>query len=433
MPDPTVYTSEEHNIDLRLLDPHSIEVVQGLHDAGFEAYLVGGCVRDLLLGAEPKDFDVATSATPEEVKEVFRRARLVGRRFRIAHVRFGRNIIEVSTFRRGETDGIETSAEGMILRDNQFGTLAEDALRRDFTINALYFDPTDGRLLDFVDGMADIREHHLAFIGDTQTRLTEDPVRALRALRFRAKLGFELTDEIKQALPDAASRLPSVPPARLFEEFNKLFMLGYAEQAWAAIADSPICSVLFPCTDPLSTIVRRAMSNTDQRIADDRPVTPGFLIAVMLWEDYRARYSEFVLDNPHMEAANMAEQDTLADQTDVMAIPRRFSLFAKEVWHMQSRLEQRTGRNIRRTVGHPRFRAGYDLLELRATTYEEQTESYEWWTAFQEADEDAQAEMIKGLPGGGAGGGNGNGGGGKRKRRRRRRKPRPQTTGDVPT
>ncbi len=426
MTEPTIYTPEQHQIDASLLDDNSIEVVRDLHEAGFEAYLVGGCVRDLLLGAEPKDFDVATSATPEEVKQVFRRARLVGRRFRIAHVRFGRHIIEVSTFRKGETDGIETSPEGMILRDNQYGTLEEDAFRRDFTINALYYDPTDGRLLDFVDGMADIRDRHLAFIGDTETRLTEDPVRGLRALRFQAKLGFELTEEMRAALPGAANRLISVPPARLFEEFNKLFMLGYAEQAWAAIADSPICSVLFPCTDPLSTIVARAMANTDQRIREDRPVTPGFLIAVMLWEDYRARLSEFSLDASPVEAAKMAEQDTLADQTDIMAIPRRFSLFAKEVWQMQRHLEQRSGRNIRRTMSHPRFRAGFDLLELRATTYEEQVESYEWWSAFQDADDEAQAEMLRALPGGG-------GGGAKKRKRRRKRKPsgEQQPAGDV--
>ena len=412
MTDPTVYSADQHQINLELLDPHGIEVVEGLHAAGFEAYLVGGCVRDLLLGHEPKDFDVATNATPEEVKETFRRARLVGRRFRIAHVRFGRNIIEVSTFRRGESDGIETDSDGMILRDNQYGTLEQDAFRRDFTVNALYYDPTDGRLIDYVDGMGDLKRQNLAFIGDTAVRIAEDPVRALRALRFHAKLGFELSSEIRDALEDAASRLTSVPPARLFEEFNKMFMLGYAEQSWMAVADSPICATLFPCTDPLSTIVRRAMANTDRRIAEDKPVTPGFLISVMLWEDYRARFSEFSLDNPPVESASMAEQDTLADQTDIMAIPRRFSMFAKEVWQMQGRLEQRNARGVRRTMEHKRFRAGYDLLELRALTYEEQVESYEWWKTFQEASSEEQEEMLGGLPSGG----------GPKKRRRRRRK-----------
>ncbi len=422
MPEPTVYTAEQHKIDPALIDKHGVSVVESLHEAGFEAYLVGGCVRDLLLGAEPKDFDVATSATPEEVKQTFKRARLVGRRFRIAHVRFGRNIIEVSTFRRGETDGIETDSDGMILRDNQYGTLEQDAFRRDFTVNALYYDPTTGELFDYVNGMADLEKQHLAFIGDTQTRINEDPVRALRALRFRAKLGFEIAEEIKALLPDAANRLTSIPPARLFEEFNKLFMLGYAESAWMTLADTPICSVLFPCTDPLSTIVRAAMANTDRRIQAGKPVTPGFLIAVMLWEDYRARFSEFSLDHSPAESASMAEQDTLADQMDVMAIPRRFSLFAREVWHMQSKLENRNARNVRRTASHARFRAGYDLLELRAKTYEEQVETYEWWSRFQDVSEDEQQAMIKELPGGG-----------KRKRKRKRKKPASAQASEQPT
>jgi poly(A) polymerase len=389
--------SEGHGIDPARVDANSVEVVSRLQHAGFEAYLVGGCVRDLLLGLIPKDFDVATNATPEEVKVVFRRARLIGRRFRIAHVRFGRNIIEVSTFRKSESEGVELDASGMILRDNEFGTLAEDAYRRDFTINALYYDPVSGVLLDYVDALADLRARRIAFIGPTERRLAEDPVRALRALRFKAKLDFDVCSTINDALPDTAIRLQAVSSARLFEEFNKLFLLGYAHASWHAIAESALHKTLFPCTSPHSIIVSLAMRNTDERIAADKPATPGFLIAVLLWEDYLARYQSLCSRYPVPVAAMMAADQSLSSQTSIIAIPKRFSIFVREVWSMQTRLIERQQKFIERLFTHKRFRAAYDLLELRAKTDPAVASAYEWWTRYQ-FEPEAREELMLSSP-----------------------------------
>lgn len=394
---PVRLNPDQHGIRPEGIDANSIEVVSGLQHAGFHAYLVGGCVRDLLLGLIPKDFDVATNATPEEVKSVFRRARLVGRRFRIAHVRFGREIIEVSTFRKAESEGVELDSSGMIVSDNQFGNLEEDAWRRDFTINALYYDPIAGELLDFVGAMEDLRERRIAFIGTTQVRLAEDPVRALRALRFEAKLQFELCASIRNALPDAARRLLAVSSARLFEEFNKLFLLGYGYAAWEAISRTPLHSALFPCTSPQSEIVRLAMRNTDERVAADKPTTPGFLIAVMLWQDYAGRLASLSQQHPPPVAGEIAAEQVIAHQSTVIAIPRRFSLFAREVWSLQPRLVDRQPRFIERTFTHKRFRAAYDLLELRARIDESLAEVVVWWSRYQ-IDPSSREELLAALP-----------------------------------
>jgi len=386
-----------HKIDPSLLDPNSLEVVAKLRSAGFDAYLVGGCVRDLLLGEKPKDFDVATDATPEEVKGVFRRARLVGRRFRIAHVRFGRDIIEVSTFRKGESSLVELNSDGMILSDNEYGTLAEDALRRDFTINALYYDPLSGDLLDYVDARKDLQAKRIAFIGPADVRLAEDPVRAIRALRFKAKLKFEIADSIDSALPEAARRLQAIPSARLFEEFNKLFLLGYAHAAWHVISSSPLHQALFPGTHPSSELVSKAMRNTDARIAADKPATPGFLLAVLLWEDYVARMHRFMPMHPAIVASNLAADQSIAAQTSVIAIPRRYSTFVREVWSLQPRLEEPSPKTIERLVSHKRFRAAYDLLDLRAQIDPALTPMFDWWTQYQ-AQPDLRLDLIAALP-----------------------------------
>jgi len=410
---PARLSPAEHGIRPEGIDTDSIEVVDRLQSAGFHAFLVGGCVRDLLLGFEPKDFDVATNATPDEVKSVFRRARLVGRRFRIAHVRFGRNIIEVSTFRKSESQGVELDSTGMILSDNEYGSLEEDAWRRDFTINALYYDPIGGELLDYVGALADLRERRIAFIGTTSVRLAEDPVRALRALRFQAKLRFELCSTIVDALPDAATRLQAVPSARLFEEFNKLFLLGYAHAAWTAISATPLHHILFPCTPPHSEIVSAAMRNTDERIAAEKPTTPGFLIAVLLWQDYAARAKELSATHPAPVAADLAAEQCIAHQSTIIAIPRRFSLFAREVWSLQPRLTERQPRFIERIHTHKRFRAAYDLLELRARIDSTLQDVLDWWTQYQ-AQPDSRSTLISSLPVASQ----------QRKPRRRRRKPR---------
>ena len=408
------------SIQLEAIDPNALDVTQQLQAAGHQATLVGGCVRDLLLGVQPKDFDVATNATPEEVKALFRRARTVGRRFRIVHVRYGRNIIEVSTFRKTDVDEDDDVPEqlrsqgsnGVILRDNLYGTLEEDAFRRDFTVNGLYFNPADGQLIDYVDGLEDLEARQLRLIGDPDRRLREDPVRILRAVRFKAKLGFEFHPSLADAIPDSAELLCVIPPARLFDEFNKLFLHGYAERAWTLLGELDLTNILFPTVDPEDPLVACAMRNTDERVRDDKPVTPGFLLAALLWNDYQSRAQELMTQISLAEARNQAAMDCLREQSQLTAIPRRFSQFAREVWQHQQRLEKRQPRNMQRVLGHVRFRAAYDFLVLRAQLGHVETELADWWSAIQDVDSEQQKKMIGELSGAGG------------KKRRRRRRPR---------
>ena len=407
---------DAHGLTFDQVNANALAVLESLNEAGFTALLVGGCVRDLLLGHTPKDFDVATDAKPEDVKSLFRRSRLVGRRFRIAHVRSGRDLIEVSTFRLAHaaaTDERSHSADGMILRDNVYGTLEEDAFRRDFTINALYYDPRTEEVIDYVGGLDDLKLKQLRFIGETQTRIREDPVRVLRALRFQAKLGFELDPACSEAFGEAAQLLAAIPAARLFDEMLKFFLSGYAAAAWQLLAATPMCAAIFPTSVPEDPMVMLAMRNTDARIAADKPVTPGFLIAVLLWPDYRARAEEFAAEMNPVEARTLAATETLAEQQQIIAVPRRFSQFVRDVWQMQERLEARLARSIGRVAGHPRFRAAYDFLLLRSeaadgpeSASESQaadgtdptlSELARWWTLFQEVDEEASEQMVKEL------------------------------------
>jgi poly(A) polymerase len=413
----------EHGLQRDRVHADGLDVVRQLQDAGYEAYLVGGCVRDLLLGMAPKDFDVATSATPEEVKRLFRRSRLVGRRFRIAHVRYGRHIIEVSTFRKGQADDEDErrlADSGLILRDNVWGSLDEDAFRRDFTINALYYDPVHDEVIDFVGGLDDLEHRRLRFIGDTETRLWEDPVRILRAVRFVAKLGFELDPAIERAIPDMAEHLREIPPARLFDEVCKLFVCGRAFEAWQFLAPTRLRWALFPNTDPDDPLVRLAMQNTDQRIAEDKPVTPGFLLAVLFWGDYQARCRALASNHKPTEAGQRAAGETLAEAQRIIALPRRFSQFVRDVWALQPRLESRRPRHVALVAGHERFRAGYDFLVLRAEAGEAEgvPEAAAWWTEYQTLDGDARRAMTEALQARPA-----SEPAAKRRKRRRRRKP----------
>ena len=399
---PTRVSADQHRVHRTDVDANALVVTDTLTDAGFQALLVGGCVRDLLLGATPKDFDVATSATPEEVRALFRRSRLVGRRFRIAHVRFGRSeVIEVSTFRRFASspkleEDQKHSDEGLILRDNVYGTLEEDAFRRDFTVNALYYDPRTEEILDFVDGLADLATKQLRCIGESAVRLREDPVRLLRALRFQAKLHLELDAGISAELAETADRLSSIPPARLFDEVCKMLLSGYAERAWQHLEATPVRAALFPNTPPNDDLVCRAMANTDARITADKPVAPGFLLAVLMWHDYTARVAELGKHKKPAEANALAANETLSEQQRVISIPRRFSQFVRDVWGLQHRLEERRARHIQRLAQNPRFRAAYDFLVLRAQTGEGDAieDAADWWTRFQDADDDAQQQLI---------------------------------------
>ena len=414
--------AKEHGLTRQRIDSRALEVTDALIAAGFQAYLVGGCVRDLLLGSDPKDFDVATSATPEEVHELLPRTRLIGRRFRIVHVRIGREIIEVSTFRKAAQDDDDEEdrsnddraldANGVLLRDNVFGTMEEDAFRRDLTINALYFDPTSEEVVDFVGGMRDLTERRLALIGKPKVRLTEDPVRLLRLVRFKAKLGFAIEPEIEAVIPEVQELLQVAAPARLFDEISKLFLSGRAVETWEALCEYDLVNTLFPCAPADSALIRAAMANTDARVGEGKPVTPGFLFAVLLWPDFLARCHELAEPDKPLEFSQQAADEALRLQQHIIAVPRRFSQFVKETWLLQQRLLLPKAKALGTLVGHPRFRAAYDFLLLRAQTEEEHLqERAQWWTDYQAADPDTQASMRAKL--------------GPKPRRRRRRKSKP--------
>ena len=402
----------EHSLRTRLTDANALNVIKVLNANGFQAYLVGGCVRDALCGVKPKDFDVATDAPLEAVSKLFRRSRIVGRRFPIVHVRFGRDLIEVSTFRQSISDKVVHDDRGMILRDNAFGTLHEDAFRRDFTTNALYYDPSNDEIIDFVDGIKDIKQKRLRFIGNTRTRLAEDPVRMLRAMRFSAKLGFAIDPEILRHAKESANSLEAVSPARLFDEFIKLFLNGYAEVVWRQLRETPLANALFPCCDPNSPLVLAAMRNTDERILGGASVTPGFLVAVLLWDDFCARsHDQATLEDDPAFA-------TLKHQQSHIAVPRRFGTFAREVWLIQERLHKRNPRSLDRLASHKRFRAGYDFLCLQAESDELMVPIADWWTEFQSADESGRQALIAQLP--------------KAPRKRRRNRSRRKPTESAP-
>ncbi len=382
-------------LDQSVLSENAVTVVKSLREAGYDAYLVGGCVRDLLLGGTPKDFDVATDATPEEVKAAFPRARLVGRRFRIAHVQFRREFIEVSTFRRGNSDDEDDaeagsdmndrSVDGVILRDNLYGTRDEDALRRDFTVNALYYDPIDDVLLDFSEGLRDIRDRTLRTIGDPMTRFREDPVRILRAIRFAAKLDFQLHADTERAIAPLAELLTAISPSRLFDEFNKLFMRGHAVAAWALMHRFGLPEILFPLFENEDSIVRVALQSTDDRIRDDKPVTSGFLFAAMCWPEFQRRSALSATARNAADERLKAAHAVIGEQALTVAIPRRLTFFIRDVWRLQTRLEQKSVRGI---LDHARFRAAYDFLAIRAEVGEADPDLVQWWT-------DAQAERAK--------------------------------------
>ncbi len=399
--EPLILDEATHGIPLSKIDVNARKVLNRLHEAGYRACLVGGGVRDLMLGLTPKDFDVATDATPEEVKRLFRNARLIGRRFRLAHVRFGRDIIEVATFRAPHEEAIEDAealveANGRILRDNVYGTLEQDVWRRDFTINSLYYDIADHTVIDFTGGVSDLREGVLRMIGNSEQRYHEDPVRMLRAVRFAAKLGFRIDPEAERIITDLADLLADVAPARLFEEFLKLMHGGAALRTFEMLRQYDLFGELFPETDEFldedddggfERLIRNALENTDKRIAEGKPVNPAFLVAVFLWKPIVAEQTALIETeglSPFV-ALQKASQAVLAHEVKFVAIPKRYSLQSREIWEMQMRLPNTRGKRPLRLLGEPRFRAAYDFLCLRAHSGEEALLPLcEWWTKFQE-------------------------------------------------
>lgn len=395
-----------------------------LKKAGYAAYLVGGGVRDLLLGKHPKDFDVATDASPEEVRALFSNCRLIGRRFRLAHVHFGREIIEVATFRghheNGEGEGVVEN--GMILRDNVYGTVEEDAMRRDFTVNALYYNIADFSVVDYTGGLQDLKQHKLRLIGDPMVRFKEDPVRMLRAIRFAAKLEFQLHETIDRLIAEQGKLLANVPAARLFDEILKLFLSGHGVSAYHLLKEHDLLQYLFPLTSPLlkdddysDRFISQALANTDTRIQQDKPVTPAFLFAALLWLPVRQQAG--LLQQQGMtplQAMQVAGDDITREQVSYVTLPKRFSFPMREIWINQVRLEMRRGKRALRLLQQPRFRASYDFLLLRNQAGESLQELCDWWTAFQEQSDEQQRQMINQL--------NKGQGQGKKRRRRSRKK-----------
>ena len=380
-------------IDHASVSENAVAVVRGLRTAGFDAYLVGGCVRDLLLGATPKDFDVATSATPEQVRGVFPRVRLVGRRFRIAHVRMRREIIEVSTFRGASDDGNgggrHVSEDGVLLRDNVHGTIDEDAFRRDFTINALYLDPEANKVLDYCQGRRDIKARQLRTIGDPAVRFREDPVRMLRAIRLAAKLDLALHPATEAAIAPTREMLSAIPPARLFDEFGKMFLGGHGVDTFEMLGQHGLTDLLFPTLNQGQTLAKLALASTDQRLAEDKPVTPGFLLAAFLWDAYLAHGGQ--RRGEREQAASAA----LAVQRETIAMPRRHSYFVRDVWRLQPWLEERRADTVPATLADPRFRAAYDFLLLRVEAEEVPAALGDWWTQAQTV---PLEEALRDLP-----------------------------------
>lgn len=390
---PHVLGVKEHGIDPQLVSHNAIRVTSTLQENGFKAFVVGGAVRDLLLGVKPKDFDVATNATPEQVKRLFRRAFIIGRRFQIVHVMFGQDLIEVTTFRGTSTDDAPKDEHGRVLRDNTFGEQHEDAARRDFTINAMYYDPATQTVLDYHGGIADVRKKTLRIIGVPEARYREDPVRMLRVVRFAAKLQFTIDPATAAPIGVMAPLIDNVPAARVFDEMLKLLTSGHAMACLQQLRKEGLHHGLMPLLDvvleqPLGEkFVTLALANTDERVKQGKPVSPGFLFASLLWHQVVEKWEAYKAAGEYpIPALHLAADDVLNTQTDALAIQRKIGSDMRDIWAMQPRFDKRIGKTPYKMLEHPRLRAGYDFLLLRCASGEIDAEIGEWWTAFIAAD-----------------------------------------------
>ncbi len=387
----------QHNISRDNISEPALKVLYRLKNAGYEAYLVGGGVRDSLLGLSPKDFDVTTNATPEQVNKIFRNSRLIGRRFKLVHVIFGREVIEVATFRATPSEeasnkSAQTSASGMILRDNVYGNQDEDAMRRDFTINALYYNIADFSVHAYAGGWEDLQNRQIRLIGDPHTRYQEDPVRMLRAIRFKAKLGFEIEPKTEAPIKELAPLLKQIPPARLFEEILKLFLYGHALTTFKLLREHGLFYYLFPsaedqyASDPDALLIaENTMRNTDLRISSGRSVTPYFFISALLWPALKQQQSKLESQGvPANQALQTAADKVISVQLGSVSIPKRFTIPMREVWQLQARLNKTQGKRTLDLLAHPRFRAAYDFLLLRHQSGENLKTQIQFWTDLQE-------------------------------------------------
>ena len=405
-----------HGITPRMINRNALTVVEKLQRQGYEAYVVGGCLRDLLLGKKPKDFDVATNARPEQIQAIFQRqCRLVGRRFRLAHVMFGREIIEVATFRANHAEShnekhAKQSEEGMLLRDNVYGTLEQDAERRDFSVNALYYNPQDNTLKDFFNGIEDLKNGKLRLIGDPVTRYQEDPVRMLRSIRFMAKLDMFLDKPSEMPIKELAHLLKNIPPARLFEESLKLLQAGHGVKTYRLLRQYGLFEQLFPLLSKYFTeyedsmaekMILRSLTSTDERVVDKLPLNPAFLFAAFFW--YPLREQVEVLKNEgglnNHDAYALASNDVLELLCNSLAVPRRHTTVIRDIWSLQLQFLKRTQKSVQRAMEHTKFRAGFDLLAMRAEIEGGETvDLATWWHEYQFSNDAQRQNLMNALP-----------------------------------
>lgn len=387
---PKIIPGKEHGLLPNQINDRALSIINGLHEAGFQAYIVGGCVRDLLIGRQPKDFDVVTNALPKEIKQLFSNCRLIGRRFRLAHIYFGRrDIVEVATFRTIHHG--DCTKEGMILCDNMYGTIDEDVYRRDFTVNALYYDPLANVILDFVDGFKDLRYHILRIIGEPEKRYREDPVRMLRATRFIGKLDLSPEKETVSTILKLNYLLENVSPSRLYDETIKLFQCGFAEKSFPAIEKCGIFKLLLPLTEKcfskkgVREFTMSLFQSTDKRLSEKKPVVPSFLFATLLWYPLMDVVEENKKqDLPSFHAFNMAVTQVLKEQSCYTMLPRWVKMSIRDIWSLQYRLEKSGLKYTKKILEHKRFRAAYDLLVLRAQRDEQLKEIVNKWESLQQ-------------------------------------------------
>lgn len=418
---PKLIPFRKHGISRERISPCALKVCEDLRAQRFSAFVVGGAVRDLLMDVTPKDYDVATDATPEQVRTIFKRSRIIGRRFRIVHVMCGRETIEVTTFRgqaavaesapdsegdsESETDTDDeeqfANASGRLLRDNVFGSQLEDAARRDFTVNALYYDPLKQEVWDYLDGMADLRRGVLRMIGDPETRYREDPVRLLRAVRLAAKMQFKLDAATQAPIRSLAPLLLDVPRSRLFDEMLKLFHSGHALASARRLREEGLHHGVLPLLDAIleqpmgERFINLALQATDQRVQEGKPVSPAFLFATLVWHQVLKLWADYQAEEVRpLPAFHDAMEDVIQSQVENLAIPRRYTAAMREIWSMQPRFLQRAGQRPFRLLEHPKFRAGYDFLLLRCESGELDSEIGLWWERFQTADSASREQML---------------------------------------
>ncbi|HDZ3713873.1 TPA: polynucleotide adenylyltransferase PcnB [Vibrio vulnificus] len=410
-----VITRQEHNISRKQISDHALKVLYRLHGAGFDAFLVGGGVRDLLLGQSPKDFDIATNATPEQLKQLFRNCRLIGRRFRLAHIMFGREIIEVATFRGHHQDAnsqiSQQSKEGMLLRDNVYGTIDEDAERRDFTINAMYYNIADYSIHDYAGGVEDLEDRLVRLIGDPETRYREDPVRMLRAIRFAAKLDFDIEEDTAAPIEEMAHLLRDIPAARLYEESLKLLQSGHGLETYHLMREYNLFQQMFPAISAYFTVdysskaeqmLDLVLDSTDIRVEEGKRINPAYMFAAMLWYPL-LELADKLMDSHnlcHYDAVMEASNLILDEQVRSIAIPRRHTATIREIWQLQLRLPRRNGKRAFRLMELNKFRAGFDFLEMRGEIEGGETATLaKWWGTFQNAGREMRLAMVNDLEG----------------------------------